>query len=95
MRILIATGRKPDSLDTAKVFFADLRKAARDNELEAGPFLWVEGPGCSNLAFDLKGDVKIAEAFAVSLTMALMPAKWSETSDKLPTDDTVILNGVN
>jgi hypothetical protein len=66
-----------------------MREAAEAEGLTIPSFLFVRGPGCFNMAFDAIGSDEAAERFANMATMALMPAKWSTTSDKLPDVDTL------
>jgi hypothetical protein len=78
--------RKPiDSL----AFFAALREVAAHEKVTIPAFLFVRGPGCFNLAFEAIGADEAAEEFANIVTMALMPAKWTTTADKLPDVDTI------
>ena len=86
MRILIATSAYPPN---APPFFAAMREAAAAEGLFIPAILFVRGPGCFNMAFDAIGSDEAAERFANMATMALMPAKWSTTSDKLPDVDTL------
>ena len=90
MRILIATSAHPTSQIGFESICQQMRDAAADGGLTipAG-ILWTGGPGCTNLAFDLNGDdAKEQELFAKEITMALMPAQWTTTSDPLPDVDT-------
>jgi hypothetical protein len=70
-----------------------MRESASEGSLAIPAFYWTDGPGCTNLAFEIVGDEKEAEAFANTLTMALMPAKWSTTNDRIPSWDAVDLKG--
>jgi len=93
MRILIATALRPATADKARTVFQMIRESASEGSLVIPSFYWTDGPGCTNLAFELIGDPKEAEAFANALTMSLMPAKWSTTADSIPSWDSVDLKG--
>ena len=93
MKILIATALSPSTADKARTLFQMIRESASEGSLVIPAFYWTGGPGCTNLAFELVGDEKEAEAFANTLTMALMPARWCTTGDPIPSWDSVDLKG--
>lgn len=93
MKILIATSLRPKSAQNARDVFQMMRESASEGSLVIPAFYWTAGPGCTNLAFEIVGDEKEAEAFANSLTMAMMPAKWCTTDDPIPSWDSVDLKG--
>ena len=84
MKALIATTRVPKDFEA---MCSAIRKCAEivDCRIVSG-IMWVPGSGCSNVAFEVKGDN--AERFVDSLCMALMPAKWSLTTEDIPLIDT-------
>jgi len=91
MKVLIATSTIPKSEENFKEICALIRRAAIEENLTVVEgILWTMGPGCTNLAFEIIGDEEMAETFAKSVTMALMPSKWTTTKDELPTTDTWI-----
>lgn len=89
-KYLIATATKPKGDDNFKELCGLIRSSAEEHELlkVTGGITWVPGPGCNNLAFEIEGDEAEAEKFVSALTMALMPAKWTTTSDEIPEQDT-------
>ena len=90
MRVLIATAMRPLTPAHASNVFDIMREDASLNGLTIPPGIWwTQGPGCTNLAFELVGPDDAAEAYTYQLTMALMPAKCSTTADPLPATDTV------
>ena len=73
---VIATYKYPDTVEKAKELFAKLKSA--EPSLTG---LWVtHGLGCVNLGLSFSGDVP--ETFMNHLTMMLMPARWSKTTNK-------------
>jgi len=88
MRVLIATGKKATNFPG---LCECIRESAKEGGLEIPQGIYmVPGPGCGNLAMDIIGPEDEAERFVNALTMALMPAKWSTTSDELPEVDTLV-----
>ena len=86
MKVLIATATRPKGYS----IFNLIRDMCTENELKVkGGFKWTTGPGCTNLAFEIEGDDETAEKLANALTMALMPAKWTTTTDLLPDVDEI------
>lgn len=61
-------------------FLDHLRNLSSNDGVELRAALVVDGPGCRNLAIVLD---EPNEAYVNSLTMALMPAKWSTTPETL------------
>ena len=70
MWIVIAAAKKPNDV----VGFFDAIKAAFP-EISAGVI--AEGYGCNNFGFIIDAPDEKAKQIANSLTMALMPSKWS------------------
>ncbi len=56
---------------------AIVRAAKEGGKIEVTKLLCVPGPGCNNLGMVISGEPADAEAFVGSLTLALMPAKYS------------------
>jgi len=90
MKILIATATIPTSVKGWETI-CDIIRQSIDNdtrlELVSGIYL-TGGRGCANMALEVIGDEKQIEVFATSLTMALMPSKWSEGIGDIPDVDT-------
>jgi hypothetical protein len=90
MKILIATATIPNSPEGFDIICGIIRDSIRNDEnleLVSG-ILLTGGRGCANMALEVTGKESCIESFATSLTMALMPAKWSEGCGIIPDEDT-------
>ena len=86
---LIATSGIPKSQESFDSMCKNFRGAAKEGGLEiTSGIIWTDGFGCSNVAFEVTGDTTEAERLLDAITMALMPARWSNTADKCPDVDT-------
>jgi len=83
VKYLIATAMRPKSLKHCNKVFDIMRNVAAEHACIITKALWCEGPGCSNLAFEIIGDEVECEEFGFSLNHYMQPAKWSETTDKI------------
>lgn len=89
MKILIATTKVPRD-NAGFVYICDaIRGVAKEKDLDVvGGILYTNGAGCANLAFEVEGDDDEASRLANELTMAFMPARWTTTTDHIPSVDT-------
>lgn len=71
MWVNIAAAKKPKDVDA---FFESIREFCP--EITAGVI--AEGYGCNNFGFIIDAPEDRAEQVANQLTMALMPARWSQ-----------------
>lgn len=74
--ILIATSKVPVTKEGFDTCCRLIEEDAARAGLEVTGILWTTGPGCSNLAIDIRGEEKQIYQMADIITMALMPAKW-------------------
>lgn len=88
MKLLIATAVAPKSKENFEPLCNILRNFVRNEGLEIkGGILWTYGQGCCNVAMDIPGEDAAVEKVADRLTIALMPAKWTNTNDEIPDHD--------
>ena len=81
--LLIATSKAPQK-DQAKELAEQVRLCGAYGGVAVQAQQWTEGPGCANFALAcMYEDPKQFEKFANVLTMALMPAKWTTTTDEV------------
>lgn len=95
MRVLIATAMRPTP-ESFGPFCESLRVAAGERGLQIPEGILFTGGknGAANLAFELVGgEEKLMDEFARAVTMALMPARWTTTTDSLPKVDTLDVGG--
>jgi len=83
VQYLIATAMKPKSREHCNNVFDIMRESATENGLKVMKAIWCEGPGCSNLAFEVIGDEGKCERFGAAMNRILQPAKWSNTNDTI------------
>lgn len=82
MDIVVASATKPRNVEA---FITEIRKVIP----ECTAMVISNGPGCANYGFRLNLDDEAATHVANQLTMALMPAKWSQCNgDPMLIDDT-------
>jgi hypothetical protein len=79
--ILIATLLAPKA-ENWDEFKTVLGFHAAEMHVTAGRIGVTDGPGCCNLSIEVTGPEKDIEHFGNSLCMAMMPSRWSFTSDE-------------
>ena len=83
MKILIATTMTPETADNARTIHNAIAAAVEDAGIKLVGATWVKGPGCNNFGIALEGAEAACESLANYLTMAMMPARWTTTSDPI------------
>ena len=83
MKILIATTMTPSDAARAQKIHNDIAAAVAAVGVRLVGAMWVKGPGCNNFAIELEGTECECEELATVLTMAMMPARWTTTSDNI------------
>jgi hypothetical protein len=82
--ILIAAAVKPVSGMTFEDVYNTIRGEAKMFNCVVLGGIWTYGPGCTNLGLKIHGDNESSiDSFGKALCMALMPAKWGDTSDSI------------
>lgn len=88
MKLLIATSVAPKSKANFAPLCTLIRNFVKNEGLEVkGGIYWTYGQGCCNVAMDIPGEDSAVEKVADKLTIALMPAKWTNTGDDIPDHD--------
>lgn len=78
--ILIATTSVPNKTDW-EAWKQQITDCGAKYGVTVGEQMMTDGPGCANYALEVEGTEKAIEDFGNMLTMAMMPARWSFTSD--------------
>lgn len=78
MKAVIATSKTPTNFE---LFLSLVRDMAQDKNVTINGYSITAGPNCANHGLAIDGINDACEDFLDSLTMALMPARWSAVSD--------------
>lgn len=76
MDIVIASLTRPTNV---QAFFEAIKNGALEGPCTISAGVFTGGKGCGNYGFRINGADKDAEDLANAITMALMPAKWSQS----------------
>lgn len=79
MRILIATTKVPLNSDE---FVKCLHRHSKNFNVKVTAARGMLGPGCYNLGVAVEGLHDDAKEYANALTLALFPARWTETTSE-------------
>lgn len=89
-KYVIATSKRPGKTDPEfNQFLSEVKSIAAQRDVEVLGYVLVPGPGCWNHGMLLEGLPAATAGFAESLSICLMPAKYSEVS----LDDPAVTEG--